>query len=261
MKVAIILNDRLNELDNYIKLGFTNFELDLNEDPSYFLENYIEIFKRVEEAGGRIVALGQWGSIKHENNIIIEEQYEIDTRLISICREKNINKFITGFNDDKSITRYEVVTNAIIYFTRLEKVATANNIEICIYNCHWNNFILSENEWNLIIDHIPGLKIKYDPSHAYYRNQDYLKEIKERAKNIGHFHIKGAMKLNEMRVDDPPAFLDQLDWKTMISLLYFNQYDGYLSLEPHTASLTHEQILAGVKLTKRKLEDLLIEEC
>lgn len=260
MEVAIILNDRLNELENYINLGFKNFELDLNESPEYFLENYNTIFSTVEDAGGKIIALGQWGSIKHEDNIINQGQFEIDTKLIEICKQQGIEKFITGFNDDDTISRYQVVANCIDYFTRLQQVAANNGVDICLYNCDWNNFILSENEWNLIIDHIPGLKIKYDPSHAYYRNQDYLKEINQRAKDIGHFHVKGALKLNDMRVDDPPAFLDQLDWKTMISLLYFNQYDGYLSLEPHTASLTHEQIISGVKLTKRKLEDLLIEE-
>ncbi|MFV0255533.1 MAG: hypothetical protein ACK5G7_05350 [Erysipelotrichaceae bacterium] len=60
MKISIIVDDKLTYIDDYIKLGIDSFEITLNEDLTYFLNNFERIKSEIENRNGNVCCLGQW---------------------------------------------------------------------------------------------------------------------------------------------------------------------------------------------------------
>jgi sugar phosphate isomerase/epimerase len=133
----------------------------------------------------------------------------------------------------------------------------AKGVRIATYNCHWNNFIVDDMAWKLIYSHLPELGIKYDPSHARYAGQDYLKEMRDWGSRFLHVHVKGSVNITGKRFDDPPAGLDQTDWGTFMAILYGFGYEGGLSIEPHSEIWSGKLGDRGVKYTVEYLNNLL----
>lgn len=258
MKISIIVDDKLTLVDDYQKMGIEAFEITLNEDATYFIKNVHQIKKIIEAKKITIASLGQWGSEKIVNGKINEAQLEIDKQLIENCHLLGTRKFVTGINHDQSLSIDDNNKLAIKYLVKLVEYASKKNVEICIYNCDWNNYVYTEDTWSKIIDQVPEVKIKYDPSHSYYRNQDYLQELMTRVSDIGHFHVKGGMKINNERYDDPPAFMDQIDWKSIFSILNIENYDGYVSIEPHSLNIEKQKMLNGVQFTLNNLNEIIL---
>ncbi|MFV0344484.1 MAG: sugar phosphate isomerase/epimerase family protein [Anaerocolumna sp.] len=258
MEISIIVDDKLTYIEEYISIGITNFEITLNEDPTYFIKNIKTIEEKLKKENVKIASLGQWGSLKIINGKINEKQIEVDKQLINICMQLGTTIFITGVNRDEILNEEENNKLAIRYLSELVNYAENVGVTVCIYNCDWNNYILNESKWTQIINEVPKLKIKYDPSHAFYRNQNYLEELENRISDIGHFHVKGGMKINNTRYDDPPAFMDQIDWNSIFGILNIENYNGYVSIEPHSLNIKKEKIINGVSFTFKKLNEFIL---
>ncbi len=65
--------------------------------------------------------------------------------------------------------------------------------------------------------------------------------------------------LEDKRIDDPPAGLDQTDWKTFIALLYYHNYTKGLSIEPHSPIWQGELGERAINYTTKFIKSLLIE--
>jgi sugar phosphate isomerase/epimerase len=59
-------------------------------------------------------------------------------------------------------------------------------------------------------------------------------------------------------VDDPPAGLDQTDWKSFMSILYAKKYTGGLSIEPHSPVWQGELGDHGVDYTIKYMKTLML---
>src|SRR5690606_40163880 len=82
---------------------------------------------------------------------------------------------------------------------------------------------------------------------------DYLKEMRDWGDRFTHVHIKGSVIIDGKRYDDPPAGLDQTDWKTFIAILYAKKYNGGLSRsEEHTSELQSRENLVCRLLLEKK---------
>ncbi|MFV0255534.1 MAG: sugar phosphate isomerase/epimerase family protein [Erysipelotrichaceae bacterium] len=197
-------------------------------------------------------------SLKIVDGQINAEQLEIDKQLITRCSQLGATKFVTGCNCDVGLSMAENRKLAIEYFTQIIAFGQSCNVDICIYNCDWNNYVYTEYEWRQIIDPVEGLMIKYDPSHSFYRDQDYLVEICNRHPKIGHFHVKGGMKIAGKRYDDPPAFMDQIDWNSIFSILNIENYEYFVSIEPDSLNIEKEKMLRGVAYTYDSLKKIIL---
>ena len=62
--------------------------------------------------------------------------------------------------------------------------------------------------------------IKYDASHAYNRNEDYLGQLNDWCDRVAHVHIKGTTHAGKKAVADPPAGMDDILWRPLFSILY-----------------------------------------
>ena len=165
-------------------------------------------------------------------------------------------------------------------------------MKTCLVNCIMGgNYITTPEQWKLVLDEVPGLYLKYDPSHSFVHGGDqgaYLREAFEWGDRFGYVHIKGVVQLgnsNEPQMwklrdlckqhpemeevlmkevmpqvnhyDNPPAGIDSINWRAFFGILYKHGYDGYLSIEPHSRTWQGEKGDWGVKYTIRYIRDLM----
>lgn len=259
MKLSCIIENDLTDLEYFKSIGLENFELCTHENAEDFLENIDGIKQTIGDNQVNIVSLGRWGANKIINGQISEEQLDIDCKHIKIANELGSKLFCTGINFDDQLSVLENYNISVLYFKKLIEYGKQHDVEIAVVNCDWNNYILGSEQWKVLLGSLPELKIKYDPSHIYYRSVDYLKELKFLGDKVGHVHLKGSVIIDNERFDDPPAGLDQIDWNSILTILYANNYEGYLSIEPHATKIDREITKKGVAYTYKYFSERIIE--
>ena len=232
-------------------LGLDYAEFDI----SYL--NRAEIRKALSETGVKLGAVGRWGRdrITADGSICAKEQKD-EFDLIDMCAELGCPVYITGCNYVDGLSYYQNVSAAIAYFQSLIDYA-AGRVKLCVYNCSWNNYVNKPHEWDIINDHLKALGIKFDPSHTVNGGRDYLSEAALYGANFDHVHLKGTLNIDGRHIDDPPAGMDMINWGALLSILRKYNYQGMLSIEPHSATWQGELGEQGLKYTIDYFKKLL----
>lgn len=238
------------------KLEFV--ELNVNERTEEFLkhlERTKEYSKKYEMPVG---AVGRWGSTRITRDGINAAELQLECTLIKAASELGAEVYITGCNYIEELSYFENCRYAISYFEELIACGKDLNVKIAVYNCRWNNFVYDDMAWTMIHGYLKELYIKYDTSHCIYADGDYLGETKKWGHRFAHIHIKGVLKVNGSREDDPPAGLDQTDWNSFMALLYKIGYRDGLSIEPHSETWSGELGEKGIDYTINYMRRLMI---
>lgn len=237
-------------------LGLDYAEFDVNADDISYL-NRAEICKALSETGVKLGAVGRWGRdrITADGSICAKEQKD-EFDLIDMCAELGCPVYITGCNYVDGLSYYQNVSAAIAYFQSLIDYA-AGRVKLCVYNCSWNNYVNKPHEWDIINDHLKALGIKFDPSHTVNGGRDYLSEAALYGANFDHVHLKGTLNIDGRHIDDPPAGMDMINWGALLSILRKYNYQGMLSIEPHSATWQGELGEQGLKYTIDYFKKLL----
>ena len=237
-------------------LGLDYAEFDVNADDISYL-NRAEIRKALSETGVKLGAVGRWGRdrITADGSICAKEQKD-EFYLIDMCAELGCPVYITGCNYVDGLSYYQNVSAAIAYFQSLIDYA-AGRVKLCVYNCSWNNYVNKPHEWDIINDHLKALGIKFDPSHTVNGGRDYLSEAALYGANFDHVHLKGTLNIDGRHIDDPPAGMDMINWGALLSILRKYNYQGMLSIEPHSATWQGELGEQGLKYTIDYFKKLL----
>ena len=166
-------------------------------------------------------------------------------------------------------------------------------MECAIVNCMMGqNYIRTPEQWKLILSEVPGLGIKYDPSHSFIQGGDkgaYMEEGLEWGAHFKYVHVKGVIQSGPSQepnhwkswdlvrehpelkdlfstaspqrnsaYDNPPAGIDAINWRAFFAILYKYGYDGYLAIEPHSPTWQGEKGELGLKYTIKYIRDLMI---
>lgn len=212
-----------------------------------------DIKAQIERTGIDVSCIGRWNHDINVGGKIDEDKKQVYLQQLETAIELGAKTFVCGVNYADNVSLYKNYTLALDFFAQLTEKAKASGsgIKIAIQNCHWNNFIVSPEEWKIVLGENPDLWIKYDASHAYNRNANYLAEMSDYGDKIAHFHIKGTTHAGSKAVADPPAGMDDLKWGSIFSVLYAREYDGDLSIEPHSSIWRGELGTAGVEFTRK----------
>jgi len=140
--------------------------------------------------------------------------------------------------------------------------AEAAGLKVAFYNCGWTNFCYNESAWGAFLAAFPKAGIKFDPSHPFYRGEDYLAQMRDWGHRFHHVHAKGAVLISGARFTDPPAGMDQIDWPSFFAALHAVGYAGDVNLEPHSDPWCKgEGRCRGLLFSQRCLRPFLAEEC
>lgn len=221
---------------NSFGLKAVEFCYNVGNDPEDLVEEADDIKSFCEKYDVAVMSMGRWGSDKlDEEGNIIEEELQDTYMLLDVCEKLGTPVFNTGVNYVEKLSFLENVNKAVEFLQKLVDYGKDKGVKIAAYNCDWNNFVREPKVWDLVLDRIPELGLKYDPSHCINSGSGkYLEEIAKWGDRIHHFHIKGTVNFNGKHLDDPPAGLDMVDWRAIMGLLYMHKYEGMLSIEPHS---------------------------
>lgn len=226
-----------------------------------------EIKANSEKYDVKVVSIGRWGMqrLDEEGKIIPEAQLH-DKNLITLASKLGCPVYNVGVNRVESLSFYDNCMAAVKCLSELIDFASDKGVKIAVYNCDWANFIYEEKAWAVVLGALPELGIKYDPSHCLYRygrnegSGDYLKEMRDWGNRFYHFHVKGALYIEGKHYDDPPAGLDQIDWQSVMAMLYTVDYDGALSIEPHSSKWRGKKGQWGVDYTIKYISQFIMPE-
>lgn len=298
MKLGMIMGCNGDSLREAKKLGLDFVEFDLNH-PDYwgvYMDDILPLADEInaarEETGVFVGAVGRWGSqiIAPDGSIVETELSEIK-KAIDFAEMVGATNYLVSCNYAKELTYYKNLTASIKALNIINDYAKAKGITVSIVNCEMgDNYIRTPEQWKIVLDEVPGLKIKYDPSHSFVHGGDkgaYMSEGLLWGDRFGYVHIKGVIQTGESQetgswelrklvqevpelrdkiqldftyknYDNPPAGLDSINWRAFMAILYKYDYDGLLSIEPHSASWKGEKGDLGVKYTIKYIRSLMI---
>lgn len=216
-------------------LDAVEFCVNHNYDSEEFLAQANDIKGYSEKYGVAVGAMGRWGMTRiDDNGDVIPEALQADKNVIEAASIIGCPVYNCGVNyvDGKSF--YENCNIAIDYLGKLIEFAKDKGVKIAVYNCRWENFIVEPKAWEVVLSALPDLGIKYDISHCIYHDGNYLAEMRDWGDRFYHFHLKGCVYFDNDVYDDAPAGLDCINWGAAMDILYTKDYNGMLSIEPHS---------------------------
>lgn len=219
------------------ELGLKGIEFCINGsvDSAPVLAKADEIRANSEKYGVRVGSIGRWGMPRvDEKGEVIPAARQHDLNLIDLCEKVGCPVYNVGCNWTEGKTFYENCQIAIGVFSYLIGYARDKGVKIAVYNCDWDNFVYNDKAWSVVLSALPELGIKFDSSHAINRREDYLKLLADWKERVYHVHVKGNLQVDGHSYDDSPAGLDTTKWRAIMSLLYIGNYNGMLSIEPHS---------------------------
>lgn len=256
----ITLDYSAKGFDRLKNMNFQFAELCCNnsEESKQLVANKNNIKEQIKRTGIDVSCIGRWNHSLNSGGKIDAEKEQDYFDLLDTAIDLGAKTFNCGINYDNSISYFKNCVNAIEFFTKLVKRAENSGTKVAVQNCSWNNFVKSPDEWKIILDEVKGLYLKFDASHAYYRGEDYLSQLSDWCERVAHIHIKGMTKAGARIVDDPPAGMDDLKWPSIFAILYSRNYDGDLSIEPHSPVWRGELADKGIIFTRDYVKKFIL---
>lgn len=206
----------------------------------------------------QVGSIGRWKSqILLPDGIISENEISVAKRLLQICDALGCPNYICGCNYSSGITKLENYNRAVDFFAHVIRSAPSGT-DVSVYNCKKMNFVSTPESWSFILEQLPQLGIKFDPANSRYAGEDYLAVLAQWAPRVRHVHLKGSIMVDGVRIDDPPAGMDQTDWNSVIGILRNAGYDRGLSLEPHSDIWKGPMMRQGIHFSVNYFEKLII---
>lgn len=107
-------------------------------------------------------------------------------------------------------------------------------LKFAFYNCHWENMIDRPAAWERVLPKLPGVGIKFDPSHPVYDGRDWMSELLTAGPHLLHIHAKDVLRINGKHIPDPNPGFGEIAWGPFFAILYEAGYDGAVCIEPHS---------------------------
>lgn len=216
-----------------------------------------QVLASMARTGIPVSCVGRWNHNVQKDGKLDMENVSLYKELLDTAVAFGAQTFVCGCNYDESTTRFRNYSNAIDFFNTLTEYA-GERIRVAVQNCSWFNFVVSPEQWDIVLPEVKGLGIKFDPSHAYNRGEDYLGLLSDYGEHVYHIHIKGTTHAGKRAVADPPAGMDDIRWSSLFAILYSLGYDGDLSIEPHSGAWLGERAQAGVLFTRDYIRKFMI---
>ena len=205
MRLGIIAQPNTESFEYAKNLGLDFLEFDCNP-VAFFgkpLEDVLAALPECKEASERtgvpVGAVGRWSSpVLAKDGSIDPEEWKNVTGIIDFGEALGAKHYLASVVWVPELTYYQNITAAIKVLREIVSYAEARGMQVSIVNCMMgDNYIRTPEQWKLVLPEVPGLKIKYDPSHSFVHGGEkghYLEEAMEWGDYFGYVHIKGVIQ-------------------------------------------------------------------
>lgn len=253
MKLGIIGDWNNEEFFSYAKslgIDYLEFCMNVSTDSAAILADAKNIKDRLDRHEMKCACVGRWGMQRiDDDGNVIPEALAHDKNIIDTAVILEAPVFNCGCNFAKNKSFAENLEIASGYFGTLIDYARDKGVKIAIFNCSWANDVYDEKTWRYLLAKHPELGLKYDTSHCINRKGNYLKEMMDYGDRIYHFHLKGSLYIDGVHYDDPPIGLDTTNWGAVMDILYTKNYQGVLSIEPHSLYWVGQKGVWGIEFS------------
>ena len=122
------------------------------------------------------------------------------------------------------------------------------------------NAINTPAAWDHVLPQLPGVGIKFDPSHPAYENRDWMPELVAAGPHLVHAHAKDVLRIGGELAQDPNPGLGEIAWGPFFALLYAAGYDGAVCIEPHSQLYTGEKRYQFLVISQRYLQQFMLPD-
>lgn len=165
---------------------------------------------------------------------------------------------IIGTGTPPGNSHHEKALNALELLAPLVADAQKRGIKVAFYNCHWENWIDRPEAWNVVLPRLPGVGVKFDPSHPIQGHRDWKEELLAAGPHLVHVHAKDVLEVNGRYIPDPNPGLGDIRWEVFFGLLYHLGYEGAVCIEPHSQVYTGDRRHDFLRLSGNYLRQFLV---
>jgi len=213
---------------------------------------------RKRGVGVSMLGLWGWNYLSPAPRERAEAQQMLD-RAIAFARELEADVISMGAGDIPGEPLGRKVAEFLQVFPPFLERMQAAGLTPVFYAVHGNSFLDSLAAYEAVWEHLPELKMKFDPANWRHHGDDYLEVVRRYGHKVGHVHIKEHLYHNGQLVSQPAAGMGDIEWGKVLAFLYEHEYAGWLSVEPHggiwsRGEMRHKMLL----LTKKHLDQFLV---
>jgi len=205
MKLGIIMPPEAASLERAKDLGLEFVEFDCNPEdffglPVKELAARQEAIKEASQRTGvEVGAVGRWASrILDKNGDVIPQEWENVLAVMDFGQYLGAKHYLCSVAYVEELSYYKNITAAIKVLNQMVAAAAERGMQCSIVNCMMGgNYIRTPEQWKLVLSEVPGLGIKYDPSHSFVHGGAqgaYLDEALEWGSRIQYVHVKGVIQ-------------------------------------------------------------------
>ena len=223
-------------------------------------------FALLDEYNLNVVCVGLWGKRYMDSAVGEQAEAELE-RALEYAGEVEPSVFVTGTEVPAELGDDAAWDEGLAYYGELLDHIQSHGYDVAFYFGHGENPLLGYDleEMRRFTEALPAAKLKVDPANLLFGGLDPKRVLYEFGDRVGHFHIKDGLQIEidgePTVVDQPPAGMGDVPWGNLIDLLYLNDYDGALCIEPHGSYWGHvaanEPRRAGIKIAQQYVSQIL----
>lgn len=239
--------------------GLHHLEYNYHVDFDDTFPETMEMQLHLRQHGVHACAIGCWGQdFISKDSAKREEGMRRLRHTIDFAHNLHCPVVMTGGGDREGDDLKSKLKDVVEAFRPIPDYAAEKNVNVCFYNCHWQNCITGPKAWDVVLKELPGIGIKFDPSHPYLDGDDPYVHLADYVEHVYHVHAKEVLTAGGKTVDEPMAGQGDFQWGKFIGILYKGGYKGVISIEPHSKTWSGPMRHPGILIAKRELERYLV---
>lgn len=256
MKLGFLTDGRTEDASFAADAGFDCLELALFGDTPLF-ENHRDFQSSLQDNGIPLAAVSLFGL-----NYFDPEKgaFAVETlrRVFDLTAALDCPLVVFGTGTPPGNSHREKALNALDKVAPLVTEAQSKGLAVALYNCHWENWIDRPDAWHVVLPRLPGVGIKFDPSHPVQGHRDWKEELLATGSHLRHTHAKDVLEVNGRYIPDPNPGMGDIRWEVFFGILYHLGYTGAVCIEPHSPVYTGDRRHDFLRLSGSYLRQFIV---
>lgn len=256
MKLGFLTDGRTEDAAFAADAGFDCVELALFGDTPLF-DNHKDFQAALQANGISLAAVSLFGL-----NYFDPEKgaFAVETlrKVFDLTAALECHLVVFGTGTPPGNSHHEKALNSLDKIAPLVTEAQSKGLAVALYNCHWENWIDRPEAWHVALPRLPGVGIKFDPSHPIQGHRDWKEELLAAGSHLRHMHAKDVLEVNGRYIPDPNPGMGDIRWEVFFGLLYHLGYNGAVCIEPHSPVYTGDRRHDFLRLSGAYLRQFIV---